>query len=355
MKKTLLALLFAPTVALAQTYPSPIFNNLTVNGTASFTNTPTFPSPLSIANGGTGASTLTQYSVLLGNGTGAVQSVGPSATAGLPLVSGGSSANPSFSALAVAGGGTGATSASGTALDNITGFSSTGFLTRTGAGTYAFQSLTNGIAYSNLAQAAANTVLANATGSTANVAALAVPSCSATGNALQWTSGTGFTCATGLAPLASPTFTGTPAAPTATAGTSTTQIATTAFVATATAGVLNKSVAGGSNVTLTSAEAGNAVLNLTGALTANIQVIVPATADKWTVVNATTGNFTITVKTASGTGVLVAQGYASNLWTEGTNVYQQMTDYITWFNGLSTTLPATSGVLWNNGGILSKS
>jgi hypothetical protein len=37
------------------------------------------------------------------------------------------------------------------------------------------------------------------------------------------------------APLASPTFTGTPAAPTATAGTSTTQIATTAFVTTAVA------------------------------------------------------------------------------------------------------------------------
>jgi hypothetical protein len=35
---------------------------------------------------------------------------------------------------------------------------------------------------------------------------------------------------TGAAPLASPTFTGTPAAPTATAGTNTTQVATTAFV-----------------------------------------------------------------------------------------------------------------------------
>lgn len=35
---------------------------------------------------------------------------------------------------------------------------------------------------------------------------------------------------TGLATLASPTFTGTPAAPTAAASTSTTQIATTAFV-----------------------------------------------------------------------------------------------------------------------------
>ncbi|WP_431290388.1 hypothetical protein [Burkholderia cepacia] len=55
MKKTLLALLFAPTVALAQTYPSPIFNNITVNGTASltnatFTNTPTFTGGLPLSS-----------------------------------------------------------------------------------------------------------------------------------------------------------------------------------------------------------------------------------------------------------------------------------------------------------------
>lgn len=42
-----------------------------------------------------------------------------------------------------------------------------------------------------------------------------------------------------LAPKASPTFTGTPAAPTATAGTSTTQLATTAFVGTAVSGKAN--------------------------------------------------------------------------------------------------------------------
>lgn len=43
---------------------------------------------------------------------------------------------------------------------------------------------------------------------------------------------------TSRAPLASPTFTGTPAAPTATAGTNTTQIATTAFVQTAIANAI---------------------------------------------------------------------------------------------------------------------
>ena len=46
------------------------------------------------------------------------------------------------------------------------------------------------------------------------------------------------------APLASPTFTGTPAAPTATAGTSTTQIATTAFVATSYAPLASPALTG---------------------------------------------------------------------------------------------------------------
>lgn len=60
-----------------------------------------------------------------------------------------------------------------------------------------------------LAVQAANTVVANVTGSSASPTAFAMPSCNATGNNLQWTAGTGFTCATGYALLASPTFTGT--------------------------------------------------------------------------------------------------------------------------------------------------
>lgn len=49
---------------------------------------------------------------------------------------------------------------------------------------------------------------------------------------------------TSRAPLASPTFTGTPAAPTATAGTNTTQIATTAFVATSFAPLASPALTG---------------------------------------------------------------------------------------------------------------
>lgn len=103
------------------------------------------------------------------------------------------------SPLTVANGGTGAATASGTALDNIAGFAGTGFITRTGAGTYAFQSATNGITLGNLVQSAANTVLANGTGSTANVTAFAMPSCSTSASALIWTAGTGFTCNTSIA------------------------------------------------------------------------------------------------------------------------------------------------------------
>ncbi|WP_343654535.1 hypothetical protein [Paraburkholderia caribensis] len=68
---------------------------------------------------------------------------------------------------------------------------------------------TGKVGLGSLATQAANTAVANVTGSTASPTAVALPSCSATGNALGYTSGTGFTCFTGYAPLASPTFTGT--------------------------------------------------------------------------------------------------------------------------------------------------
>jgi hypothetical protein len=146
-----------------------------------------------------------------------------------------------------------------------------------------------------------------------------------------------------VAPLDSAHLTGTPLAPTPALGDSSTRIATTAFVQGTVNGTLTKSVAGGANVTLSAVEAGNGVLNLTGALTANIAVIVPA-AGKWTVVNGTSGAYTLTVKTASGTGVVVTQGRSQNLWCDGTNVYQQVTDFISpAMTGTPTAPTATAG------------
>ncbi|PRX32251.1 hypothetical protein B0G75_104272 [Paraburkholderia sp. BL18I3N2] len=240
MKRFIAALLvlFAAS-AFGQSYPSPTYNNLTVQGTATLTNHP----------------------------------------------------------LAVSSGGTNAAAAGGTALDNVSGFSGTGFLTRTGAGAYAFQSLTNGITYANLAKAGANTMLGNFTGATANVAAFSVPSCSTANSALQYTSASGLSCGTtfaltsgtlaqfasttsaqlaGIIPdetgsgslvfASSPALAGTPTAPTATVGTNTTQIATTAFVQTAagTGRLLNVQVFTSSGTYTPTAGASSAVIECVG-------------------------------------------------------------------------------------------
>ncbi|CAB3754525.1 hypothetical protein B7G54_11980 [Burkholderia puraquae] len=147
-------------------------------------------------------------------------------TAGQAIVSTGASSAPSWQSIVdsiVAGAGVTASGATGSVTVSIA---------------------TNAIALSQIAQQPANTVLANATGSTANVTAYSMPGCSTTSSALNYTSGTGIGCnasinaatlggtaAASYALLASPTFTGTPTAPTTATGTNTTQLATTAFVA----------------------------------------------------------------------------------------------------------------------------
>lgn len=70
---------------------------------AAYTGTP----PLVVAAGGTGASTLPAFNLLLGNGTAAISGITPSATVGIPVVSAGASANPIYGTASVAGGGTG--------------------------------------------------------------------------------------------------------------------------------------------------------------------------------------------------------------------------------------------------------
>jgi hypothetical protein len=87
-------------------------------------------------------------------------------------------------------------------------------------------------------------------------------------------------------------------------------------------GRLSKSVAGSSDVVLSAIEANNAVLNFTGVLTGNINVIVPLGANprEWIATNNTSGAFTLTVKGSTGTGIAIAQAGFSNLYQDGTNV-----------------------------------
>lgn len=129
------------------------------------------------------------------------------------------------------------------------------------------------------------------------------------------------------APKASPTLTGSPTAPTQASGDNSTKLATDAFVQTAVNGGVAVNVAGGSTTTLTQAQYGPAFLILQGAITAAKAVVFPAQSGHWQVVNSTTGAFALTLKTASGTGVVIAPGKSMNIYCDGTNIAQQQTHF----------------------------
>src|SRR4249919_950174 len=70
----------------------------------------------------------------------------------------------------------------------------------------------------------------------------------------------------------------------------------------------NKSVAGAADVVLTDDEAEGIYQHFVGVLTDNIDVIFPASRGSIYIINnGTTGSFSITVKPAGGTGVVVPQ------------------------------------------------
>lgn len=74
------------------------------------------------------------------------------------------------------------------------------------------------------------------------------------------------------------------------------------------------------NVTPTLLNAGFPRVNLTGTLTGNVQLIVPAWDYTYRIVNGCTGNFTVTVKTAAGSGVVVANGQFANVTSSASGV-----------------------------------
>jgi hypothetical protein len=107
-------------------------------------------------------------------------------------------------------------------------------------------------------------------------------------------------------------------------------------------------VSGSSNYTLTvtngaSDEARNAVLNITGTLTAAINVICPTAAKTYIVKNGTTGGFAITLKTSAGTGISVPNGETTFLYCDGTNVVRSLSA-ISGIPGSFTTLSASGAV-----------
>lgn len=90
------------------------------------------------------------------------------------------------------------------------------------------------------------------------------------------------------------------------------------------------------NVTLTALQAGRSIIVITGTLTANLNLIFPTYAQQWLVVNSATGAYSVTCKTASGTGVAIVAGSNAIVYGDGTNI-----------NALSSSLTGVSGARSN--------
>jgi len=92
-------------------------------------------------------------------------------------------------------------------------------------------------------------------------------------------------------------------------------------------GYAAKSVAGSSNVTLTNSnatsdESRQSVLEFTGTLTGNINVLLPTVESRYIVYNNTAGSYTLTVATTgnTGTGTAVVQSSHALMYSNGTFV-----------------------------------
>ena len=127
------------------------------------------------------------------------------------------------------------------------------------------------------------------------------------------------------------------------------------------AGYLAKSVAGSANITLTTAnasdtaEASNKVIELTGALTGDIVVFIPAVESNYTFFNNTTGSQTLTIAATGHTanGTQITQGAHTTVYCDGASDYNveiaSSTDAAALNKGtlpdarFPATLPAASG------------
>jgi hypothetical protein len=114
---------------------------------------------------------------------------------------------------------------------------------------------------------------------------------------------------------------------------------------------ISKSVSGSVDVTLTSGEAANDIINFTGTLTGNINVIFPTNVKNFFISNNTTGAFTLTCKTASGTGIQVVQGNAAILTCDGTNIIVSQSTLSGTVTGVTAGTGLTGGTITGSGTI----
>lgn len=111
------------------------------------------------------------------------------------------------------------------------------------------------------------------------------------------------------------------------------------------------------SVVMSSLQAAKDRIIISGTLTANVNLIFPAWIKSWVVHNNCTGNFTITCRTASGSGVVVIPGLVSRLFCDGVNIsdetYNPNNDMVGMVSAFAANSPPT-GWLAANGSLVSR-
>jgi hypothetical protein len=107
------------------------------------------------------------------------------------------------------------------------------------------------------------------------------------------------------------------------------------------AGVTSISTTGGTT-TLTSSQNRFPIIVITGTLVSNATINVRAAEKNWQFINSTTGAFTVTVKTPSGSGQTIGQGESQRFYCDGTNVLRGGTNSFQTGSPDRVTIPYTN-------------
>lgn len=84
--------------------------------------------------------------------------------------------------------------------------------------------------------------------------------------------------------------------------------------------------AGGPSLTLNATQASSQILEFTGALTSNVEVIFPARPFRFSIANKTSGSFTLTCKVAGQAGIAIGQGKRCEAYCDGTDIVRSGPD-----------------------------
>lgn len=103
----------------------------------------------------------------------------------------------------------------------------------------------------------------------------------------------------------------------------------------------------GGTTVLTAIQAAAKFITVTGVLVSNATLTLPAALGEWTIINNTTGAFSVTAIALGGAGVPILQGGADNVMCDGTNVRYEGSSALTRSPGDSTKAIATTEFVTN--------